>query len=283
VNIEKDRMIWQYWMGPLPPFYELCMETVEKQNPGRVVRLTDEMFSEIRVDHGDVPFEHLEPHHRSDYVRAYCLSRFGGMYIDADCLCVRPLDWFFGLLEGVDFFGYGCNLFGRFQKFESAFCGARAGSVTATWWADECGEVLKKGETLKWGTLGPTMLTRATRRGLTGGDRIIRLPEAIVQPIGYRTLGHLYWEKEGFKEKWDERAFCWMMTHRLVAPYRTESREAILKGETFASWVIRKGLEVDDGPESGDPVAVSDDGYHGRSAAATVVDSGGAESETDGC
>ena len=100
------RILHQVWVGPdqMPRDFLDYRESWRRHHPDWEMRLwTDESLPGdfVRPE----AYERLRnPAERSDIIRLEVLFRFGGVYVDTDVECLRPID---PLLEGVDFFaGY---------------------------------------------------------------------------------------------------------------------------------------------------------------------------------
>lgn len=102
------RVIHQIWVGgPAPAWVHSYRRTWTERHPGWSMRLwTDENLPPMRNRHlyetaGDhVPIENVGQF-RSDVARYEILHRVGGVYVDADFECLRPID---NLLGEVDCF-----------------------------------------------------------------------------------------------------------------------------------------------------------------------------------
>lgn len=138
--------IWMAWTGenPVPGYLELCLESVRRHNTEmcNVVVITPsnlhEYFPEL---HPAYPF--LSYVHRSDYLRCRALHLYGGMYLDMDTICFRPLHQWWSVLEKYDFAGYD----GRpsSQLFGMGVLGpARRKSNLTTAWEAELHRVLDR-------------------------------------------------------------------------------------------------------------------------------------------
>lgn len=93
----------QIWVGsdPFPKEYERYQRTWRKHNRGWEIRLwtEDDLPPDLRRREA---YDRLrQPAERSDILRLELLHRFGGVYLDTDFECRRPLE---PLLAGVDFF-----------------------------------------------------------------------------------------------------------------------------------------------------------------------------------
>jgi inositol phosphorylceramide mannosyltransferase catalytic subunit len=98
------RILHQVWVGPLPlpEEFERYRESWRRHHPDWDLRFwTDENLPDdlIRPE----AYERLrKPAERSDIIRLEVLFRFGGVYVDTDCECLRPIDPL--LREGVELF-----------------------------------------------------------------------------------------------------------------------------------------------------------------------------------
>ncbi len=82
--------IWLYWEGPKPDYISLCWRTVFEHNSG-VTLLDRAAFDRLFVQDRDIDIDGLAVNHRSDFIRAYLLNHYGGLYVDADCLVLQDL------------------------------------------------------------------------------------------------------------------------------------------------------------------------------------------------
>jgi mannosyltransferase OCH1-like enzyme len=100
------RVIHQIWLGPdpLPEEFARFGETWRTHHPAWELRLWTEETLPDDLRCAAVAERLRHPAERADLFRLECLWRWGGVYVDTDFECLRPLD---PLLEGLDFFvGY---------------------------------------------------------------------------------------------------------------------------------------------------------------------------------
>ena len=86
------RVIHQTWFGPKEPPHAY-MNTWRKRNPGWTYRLWRDGDAELfplRNQDGYDWFTRFNI--KSDFARWELVHRFGGVYVDADIICLRPLD-----------------------------------------------------------------------------------------------------------------------------------------------------------------------------------------------
>lgn len=97
------RILHRVWVGPdpLPEEFARYGDSWRRHHPDWEMRL----WTEENLPSGFVRPECYErlrkPAERADIIRLEVLFRFGGVYVDTDFECLRPLD---PLIEGVDFF-----------------------------------------------------------------------------------------------------------------------------------------------------------------------------------
>jgi mannosyltransferase OCH1-like enzyme len=94
----------QIWLGPdpLPPEFEPYRESWREHHPGWELRLWGEGNLPADLRTAAVYEQERQPVERADILRLEVLWRFGGVYLDIDMECLRPID---SLVEGLDFFG----------------------------------------------------------------------------------------------------------------------------------------------------------------------------------
>ncbi len=92
------RTIWTLWLqgrSLAPPVIQHCIASWEQRNPTWEVRVLDAATVGRYVDVGDaVDLEHqaVTAASLSDIVRILLLREYGGVWVDASLLCLRPLD-----------------------------------------------------------------------------------------------------------------------------------------------------------------------------------------------
>ena len=110
------RVFHRVWVGsnPIPDEFAAYGETWERLHPDWEMRQwTEDNLPELLRPEGADP--RRDPTERSDLLRYELLRRFGGVYVDMDFECLKPID---ELVEDVDFFvGYiVSNEFGEQAK-----------------------------------------------------------------------------------------------------------------------------------------------------------------------
>jgi hypothetical protein len=86
----SNATIWLYWEGPRPGYIDLCLQSVLLQHPD--AHLLDRAgFDRLWRSDRDLPIDDLSLNHKSDFIRAYLLQHYGGLYLDMDCIVLRSL------------------------------------------------------------------------------------------------------------------------------------------------------------------------------------------------
>jgi mannosyltransferase OCH1-like enzyme len=86
------KLIHQIWFGPKSP-PERYMQTWERKNPGWTYKLWREGDPAIFPLQNQARFDWIHTWHlKGDYTRWEIMRKFGGVYVDADIICLCPLD-----------------------------------------------------------------------------------------------------------------------------------------------------------------------------------------------
>lgn len=105
------KRIWFLWfkgIGNAPEVVRRCRESWLARNPGWEVVTLDEAslpaFTSLDYTTGHLAAQ--SANHRSNLVRLELLARHGGVWADATCLCMRPLDEWLPPNLGSGFFAF---------------------------------------------------------------------------------------------------------------------------------------------------------------------------------
>ena len=106
VTLLIPRVFHQIWVGPdpLPDEFARYQETWLRHNPGWELRVWRDGNLPEDLHRPEAAERSRPPAERADILRLELLWRFGGIYLDTDFECLRPIE---PLLDGVEFFvGY---------------------------------------------------------------------------------------------------------------------------------------------------------------------------------
>lgn len=174
---EAGLPVWTYWEGPCPAWVRACRRTMLRHVPN--LRLLDPAsFAALRRGDPDaaIDLSHLHVAHRADFIRAFLLQRFGGLWLDADCLVLQPLDEVLRLLQQHDYVAHRA----RQGVLSNAFIGARPGSRIAAAYYERVRRTVAAKHRFSWNWLGGDLLTEVVK---ADPSCLHELPCERVQPI----------------------------------------------------------------------------------------------------
>ncbi|MDH3584304.1 MAG: methyltransferase domain-containing protein [Phycisphaerae bacterium] len=239
--------VYSYWEGPKPDWIKLCLESLRRNVPNVRIMTFDE-FMEI-ADSEFVPrnLKDQRPNVKSDFIRAYLLHYHGGIWVDADCIALRDIRHPWVNLKRHDFFAYKA---GRpAPQVCSAFIGSYKGGAVAREYLAELTKRLHgltKNQKAPVLHLGPRTLHIASAKA---GQRIFMVPTRWIHQIHWLNK-HRLWQEDRDDDHalaWETLCrpgdpYCFMLTHKALGPLRSHTRNQLLNGKSFVSWMFRKSL-----------------------------------------
>jgi hypothetical protein len=107
------RTVWTLWLqgwSNAPPMVAACLRTWRAHNPTWTVRSLAAEDLPALLD-GDptwnvIQSRALSPPHQADLVRIGLLRRYGGVWADATCYCLKPLDAWLPEAAATGFFAF---------------------------------------------------------------------------------------------------------------------------------------------------------------------------------
>jgi len=101
-------MLWFQGLDKAPYVVRKCHESWVTRNPGWQVATLDDagLPGLLSADYHAGNFAGLSMQHRADLVRLDLLNRHGGVWVDATCYCLRPLDEWLWPHLGSGFFAF---------------------------------------------------------------------------------------------------------------------------------------------------------------------------------
>src|SRR5215469_8867615 len=140
--------IWLYWEGDMPAWISKCHETIFAH--GDNVQLIDPVkFDALRDRDRDIDLSKLCTAHRADFIRAFLLAKFGGLWIDSDCIVMQSLIPLLQAANEYDFIGYK----ERGGYVSNNFMAAKPGSIIAASYYKCICAILRSGQKIEWLTL----------------------------------------------------------------------------------------------------------------------------------
>jgi hypothetical protein len=235
----SDLPVWFYWEGKCPEWIEACRRTILAKAPNARF-LTPETFGELWTEDRDIRLSRLYVAHRADFIRAYLLAKFGGLWLDADCIVMQSLQPLLDKLGEYDFIAHR----ERNGFFTNGLMAAKSGSVIARQFYEKICQVLRKRRAISWREIGGEPLTEVLR---DTGERFLELACERIQPICWSEPGKYFvtGSEPEHRQKLDEQAFCYMLSNGAVIKYKEKNPHARLTAEnTFFSFLVRHALNA---------------------------------------
>ncbi|MFL5386798.1 MAG: methyltransferase domain-containing protein [Longimicrobiaceae bacterium] len=235
--------VWLYWEGAYPDWIRACHATIEAHVPC-VRLLTRDTFAALRDRDRDIDLDRLHVAHRADFVRAFLLARFGGLWIDSDCLVVRPLDEVLERVREHEFVGHR----ERSGLISNGFMGARPGSRTAAAVYDRICRTLRARRPRGWTTLGSEPLTQ-----LVPARSWHELPCEAVQPVCWSNPAAFFalGTPAEHEAAVASGAFCYMLSNTEITRYQPSAPHPLEHPDSFFTYLFRRSLAGADVPPAG--------------------------------
>lgn len=226
--------VWLYWEGEKPLWIHKCQETVFAH--GGDVRMIDlAHFDAMRDIDRDIDLSHLCTAHRADFIRAFLLAKFGGIWVDSDCVVMQSLSPVMEALDTYEFAGYR----ERGGYISNNFMAAKPGSKIACAYYTCICSILRSGKKLEWLTLGSTALTATIENSKIAWHE---MPVEKIQPIcwsnpqAYFTIA----DDTVHRQTLNTASYCYMLSANMAGGYMKEHPSVNLLDEhSFFSFLLR--------------------------------------------
>lgn len=235
----KNKIIWLYWEGDkIPDYYKICQETILKHNPSARLIGPQDLPDLI----GEIPdiFKKAYITHKVDWLRKRLLFEQGGMYVDSDFICHKPLTPLLDMCEAFDYVGYKM----WDSRHMDNFAGCRAGSLILKDAADYALNVTER-------KLGKIQWFEASSDAIAHGFKTNRwnslyciLPTHLVVPKSGYDHAWFFKKIESDDEVPIHFSFGYMTSvHCFGDKVRKKSRDELLNMDNRLGHILRKGLE----------------------------------------
>jgi hypothetical protein len=232
--------IWLFWEGPCPPYIALCLDIVRAHHPEARI-LDQRQFDSLWRHDRDLDLSDLGLHHVADFARAYLLAHEGGLYIDADCLLMRPLHPLLEAAAAHGFVGYR----EPDGYMSNNFIAASAESAVARDLYARIVARLREGTPLEWLDIGSAQVDKAI--AACGRDALL-LATSTVMPLGWQDSPLL--AERGSDEEHRGRlaadCWCYMLSNNTIKSrpqtehFMTMERGALLADDSFLGFLMRE-------------------------------------------
>lgn len=111
-NSQIPKILWMYWENRpgavMPDYLALCQETIRCHAGDYELRVLNEHTVKEYLEVPEIVFRLEDIAHRADYIRFHLLERYGGVWLDADVVLLKPVgESVEPFMGGYDFVGYG--------------------------------------------------------------------------------------------------------------------------------------------------------------------------------
>lgn len=228
-----------YWEGDCPEWIRACQSTVFR-HAGNVRLLSADDFYELWDVDRDIDLERLQIAQRADFVRALLLARYGGLWIDSDCLVMRPLDAVIRALADYDFVAHR----ERSGFFSNGFIGARPDSEIASAFYKMVCAILRSPRPLTWSSLGAKPLNAILRTTTASWHEIER---ELIQPICWSKPGAFFAKgtPQAHERAVNQRALCYMLSNTRVRAFQAvRPSMSLLDDGTFFRHLLGRATQA---------------------------------------
>lgn len=236
-----------YWEGETPSLIRLCLQSLQKYNP------TFHLY-----DPGSLPYEEsllyeryreLPAPQRSDLIRLSLLKRYGGIWVDADSICLQPLKYLLKLAEGHDLVGVFNEHQGDGDHILATPFGGRPGSPLieeAYERVRESLDAMLQGISIQYGMTSIGILSRIWKKyKLSAEVDIKRLPYFRWNRIRWdvareRFLAEKDAESHEFSPYYGVNVALYHLTNPIRHHFETWTEERILRSRTLVGFLLSK-------------------------------------------
>lgn len=134
---DVPRVLYTYWEGPETTLITLCLQSMARQNPGWKVVVANRSTCEAICGRRCPPAMHnWKQPLVADWFRIQCLAAHGGVWLDASCLCLRPLETWVDMRDSAAIQGFDAPIKKR-GILENWALACAPGCLFAKAWAEE--------------------------------------------------------------------------------------------------------------------------------------------------
>ena len=195
--------------------------------------------------------------HRADYIRMFLLQRYGGLWIDADCLVMKPLQPVLDLLKEHEMVGHR----ERSGLVSNGFVASRAGGrIVSAVYRRIC-DTLRSRRPLGWTSIGSEPLDgRGRRRRESAGTHWHANKCSRCAGAGRRHSSRAP-EKPSTKRCSIGEAQCYMMSNTQIRQHQARHPQAdLMANDSFFSFLLGRamaaGNDIGDAARGNAPSAV---------------------------
>ncbi len=229
--------VWMYWEGECPEWIQRCQQTVFA-HAADVRLISPAEFDKLRNKDRDIDLAKLHVVHRADYVRAFLLAQYGGLWIDSDCLVMQSLQPILDSLCDYDFVAHR----ERRGVISNDLIAARQNSQIASAFYRRVCEILRSRRPLTWTGLGSEPLTSVLQKTRVPWHEI---ECELIQPICWSNPSAFFEVNSAAEHEhnFNSRAICYMLSNVTLQHFQAANPSKNIMGErTFFQYLLTKSL-----------------------------------------
>lgn len=235
--------IWSYWEGPVFPLLSLCIESMQRHNPS--ARLLNETTFHDWRGNGPLPdFKDRCIAHKSDWLRFRLLREHGGLWVDADCIVMKPLQPVLDLLPLVHLAAYDD---GHGKNYGCGFLLAPKGGHHITDIDEAVTRRMMDPRPLHWLELTDGSIKDIVLK-YHEGKGFLKLDRNMFEPVSWNGSWDAFFERAPdrvHEARFNPTAFTYMLSNNSLGDRAKKmTRQQLLEGDYFISYVLRKALGV---------------------------------------
>jgi hypothetical protein len=246
-------VLWLYWESSPsgePDYIRLCRKSMKVHATSyEVVLVTPDNLKQFLPDIPDRVFDIErgtmdDPRQRridaipqrADFIRAFLLEKYGGIYVDSDAISLGDLGGYFSLLRQYDFLAVRRSSFGK-THISVGFMGARRGGTVVSEYVTQLKDRLQGDLSYEWNEIGQSLLTPIFDRHR---DIVFEVPEKEIQPVTWENARSLF---VSTSHKLDEiitpRTRVFMLYH---GPFERELRNVGMNELYFSPMLVSQAF-----------------------------------------
>lgn len=230
--------VWLYWEGDTPEWIIACRHTIFRHAID-VRLITPESFDKLRDCDCDIDLSGLCIAHRADFIRAFLLSKFGGVWIDSDCIILQPLQPLLESLSENDFIAFR-QLGG---DLSNSFIGSKPnGTIAGIYYRRIC-EILRSGQPIEWLTIGSYALMAAINES---GVPWYEIDRPLIQPVCWSNPAAFFEKRNeaGHRAVFNQSAYCYMLSNSMIIGFIKENPgRNLLEEDSFFSFLLKESAQ----------------------------------------
>jgi hypothetical protein len=249
MSSQRELHVWMYWESRpgqrRTPYLDLCFETIRLHlDPTMSVHLLDERsIFEWLPDLKDHVWRALAtPVRRSDFARVRLVHRYGGLWLDADCIVLTPLSEIVDLLATEEVVGWGRDLEGRFYN---GLFAARPEASFLERWIEVQDQVLHTSDA--WDRLSWAALGQDITRKLAATHQYHDIPSSRIAPVPWYEWRRLLSPLQSPARVLESDPLTVMLWNSAMGPYlAARSANQLLKSRVLLGRLFRIALGLSD-------------------------------------